>query len=163
MKISFLVVMSKNRVIGANGKIPWHLANDLKRFKSVSMGKPIVMGRKTYESIGKPLPNRRNIILSFNQHLEIAGCEVYHSAPEVLAVLADAAEIIIIGGEEIYNLFFPVVDTIYLTIVHAAFAGDRYFKELVKQEWQEIEHQDFPSNQQNPYPYSFITLKRKNP
>ncbi|MEE3003438.1 MAG: dihydrofolate reductase, partial [Pseudomonadota bacterium] len=115
MKISIIAAMAKNKVIGKNNKLPWHLSEDLKNFKILTTGKPIVMGRKTYESIGKPLPQRRNIVLTRNTKLKIDGCEVMSSKDQLLKELQEEKEIMVIGGSEIYQMFLPEATTIHLT------------------------------------------------
>ena len=127
MQISIIVALADNRLIGGNNKLLWHLPADLQYFKSITLGKPIIMGRKTYESIGKPLPGRRNIVISRNKQFKCQVCEVYDSLSKALAALQDYAEVMIIGGAEIYQQALPIADKMYITIVHHAFTGDAYF------------------------------------
>ena len=149
--------MSKNRVIGNNNELIWKLSSDLKRFKELTTGHPVVMGRKTYESIGRPLPNRRNIIITRNSEYEVEGCEVVSSLEE--ALLLTNNDCFIIGGGEIYKQSLELADKIYLTLVHKDFEGDTQFPELIK-EWDIIDNKDFEADQKNEYNYSFIEYDR---
>ena len=124
--VTLIAACAKNRAIGKDNKLLWHLPSDLKRFKRLTTGKTVVMGRKTYESIGKPLPNRKNIILTNNKDLVIEGCEVINSISE-LNLMED---IVIIGGEQIYNLFIDYADVIELTLIDKEFEGDAFFPEI---------------------------------
>ena len=149
--------MSDNRVIGNNNELIWKLSSDLKRFKQLTTGHPVVMGRKTYESIGKPLPNRRNIIITRNSEYEVEGCETVSSLEE--ALLLTNNDCFIIGGGEIYKQSLEVADKIYLTLVHKDFEGDTTFPELGK-EWATIDTKDFEADEKNEYNYSFIEYDR---
>jgi dihydrofolate reductase len=155
--IKIIVAMSENRVIGNNNELIWKLSSDLKRFKELTTGHPVVMGRKTYESIGKPLPNRRNIIITRNLEYEVNGCEVVSSLEE--ALLLTNNDCFIIGGGEIYKQSLEVADKIYLTLVHKDFEGDTTFPELGK-EWAIIDTKDFDADEKNEYNYSFIEYDR---
>jgi dihydrofolate reductase len=155
--IKIIVAMSKNRVIGNNNELIWKLSSDLKRFKELTTGHPVVMGRKTYESIGRPLPNRRNIIITRNSEYEVEGCEVVSSLEE--ALLLSGNDCFIIGGGEIYKQSLELADKIYLTLVHKDFEGDTQFPELSK-EWAIIDNKDFEADQKNEYNYSFIEYDR---
>lgn len=149
--------MSNNRVIGNNNELIWKLSSDLKRFKELTTGHPVVMGRKTYESIGRPLPNRRNIIITRNLEYEVEGCETVSSLEE--ALLLTNNNCFIIGGGEIYKQSLEVADKIYLTLVHKDFEGDTSFPELGK-EWATIDTKDFEADEKNEYNYSFIEYDR---
>ena len=155
--IKIIVATSKNKVIGNNNELIWKLSSDLKRFKELTTGHPVVMGRKTYESIGKPLPNRRNIIITRNLEYEVNGCEVVYSLEE--ALLLTNNDCFIIGGGEIYKQSLEVADKIYLTLVHKDFEGDTTFPELGK-EWVTIDTKDFDADEKNDYDYSFIEYDR---
>ena len=155
--IKIIVATSKNKVIGNNNELIWKLSSDLKRFKELTTGHPVVMGRKTYESIGKPLPNRRNIIITRNLEYEVNGCEVVYSLEE--ALLLTNNDCFIIGGGEIYKQSLEVADKIYLTLVHKDFEGDTTFPELGK-EWATIDTKDFDADEKNEYDYSFIEYDR---
>jgi len=155
--IKIIVAMSKNRVIGNNNELIWKLSSDLKRFKELTTGHPIVMGRKTYESIGRPLPNRRNIIITRNTEYSVEGCEVVSSLEE--ALLLTNNNCFIIGGGEIYKQSMDIADKIYLTLVHKDFEGDTNFPEIGN-EWAIIDSKDFESDDKNEYNYSFIEYER---
>jgi dihydrofolate reductase len=155
--IKIIVAMSKNRVIGNNNELIWKLSSDLKRFKELTTGHSVVMGRKTYESIGKPLPNRRNIIITRNLEYKVDGCEIVSSLEE--ALLLTNNDCFIIGGGEIYNQSIELADRIYLTLVHKEFEGDTTFPELGK-EWAKMSRKDFESDEKNEYNYSFIEYDR---
>ena len=128
-KISISVAIGKNRVIGCENQLPWHLPNDLKHFKQLTLNKPVIMGRKTYESLGKPLPNRRNVIITRNKNYQASGCEIFSSLQEAIDKI-DAPEIIIIGGESIYTQALPLATHLYLTFVDAEIQGDTFFPEI---------------------------------
>ena len=155
--VKIIVAMSKNRVIGNNNELIWKLSSDLKRFKELTTGHPVVMGRKTYESIGRPLPNRRNIIITRNSEYEIEGCETVSSLEE--ALLLTGSNCFIIGGGEIYKQSLELADKIYLTLVHHEFEGDTQFPELGT-EWATIDTKDFTADEKNQYDYSFIEYER---
>ena len=155
--IKIIVAISKNRVIGNNNELIWKLSSDLKRFKDLTTGNPVVMGRKTYESIGKPLPNRRNIIITRNTEYEADGCIIVSSLEEALLITNN--DCFIIGGGEIYNQSIELADRIYLTLVHKEFEGDTLFPELGK-EWAKMSRKDFEADEENEYDYSFIEYDR---
>lgn len=162
--ISAILAMSENRVIGLHNQLPWHLPADLKHFKTLTTGHPIIMGRKTYQAIGKPLPNRTNIILTRDATFSAPDCIVTTSAAEALesAKEIETVEIFIIGGAEIYKIFFPYTQRIYLTQIHKTFEGDTYFQALNPDEWHEIARIEHVADEKNAYDYSFITLERTN-
>jgi dihydrofolate reductase len=155
--IKIIVAMSDNRVIGNNNELIWKLSSDLKRFKELTTNNPVVMGRKTYESIGRPLPNRRNIIITRNLEYQVDDCEIVSSLEE--ALLLTNSDCFIIGGGEIYKQSLEIVDKIYLTLVHKEFEGDTKFPELNK-EWIEVSRENFNSDEKNEYNYSFIEYDR---
>ena len=146
MKISLIVAVSANNVIGADGGLPWHLPEDLKHFKSITMGKPMIMGRATWESIGRALPGRKSIVMTRQTDFEAEGCEVVSSVDEALAAAGDADEVMIIGGGEIYRLFLPTADRIYMTRVHADVEGDTYLDEIDLNLWDVRSTQSFASD-----------------
>jgi dihydrofolate reductase len=152
--------MAKRRLIGYNNALPWYLPADLKHFRAITMGKPIIMGRKTYESIGRPLPGRLNIVLSRNAKLSLPGCQVLHDFDELLAFTQAYEESVVIGGSSVYKLLLPMVQRLYVTWVDGEFQGDSYFPDYQAEKWQEIERQDFPADNLNLYPYSFRVLNR---
>lgn len=158
--ISLIVAMDRNGVIGAQGTMPWRLPADLKYFKQITMGKPVVMGRKTFESIGKPLAGRHNIVLTRDRSYEAPGCTLVHSAEEALAATANAAEVMIIGGAQIYRRFLPITDRIYLTQIDAAFEGDTLFPQLRAEEWRTTWVKAHEADARNPYPFRWLVLER---
>ena len=151
--VKIIVATSKNKVIGDSNSLIWHLPADLKRFKELTTGNPIVMGRKTYESIGRPLPNRRNIIITRDTKYEVDGCETVNSLEEALMICNNNC--FIIGGGEIYNQSMEIADQIYLTLVHEDFEGDTTFPEIGS-EWKMVTSQDFEPDEKNKHKYSFI-------
>ena len=157
-KISIIVAMSKNRVIGVKNSLPWHISEDLKRFKRLTTGYPIIMGRKTFESIGKPLPERRNIVVSRNQNLKVQDVEVVKSIEDALKICSSENLIYIIGGEQIYNLAMPYANNIHLTEVNKEVEGDAFFPEFDKKEWKEIAREN--SKDFNDTSYSFVEYIR---
>ena len=164
MNISIIVAMSNNRIIGLNNRMPWHLSADLKRFKKITMGSPILMGRKTFESIGRPLPGRTNIIVTRNPNYRQEGCLIAHSLDEAIAIgcrLAD--EIFIIGGSELYKAVLGKAKTIHLTLIKKEFEGDTFFPEINWNNWTEIERTEVTDDLTVDFDYSFVTLIRKNP
>ena len=161
MIISLIAAMDRNRLIGNNNQLPWHLPADFAHFKSVTMGKPIIMGRKTYESIGKPLPGRTNIVLSRNPDLRIEGVICVTSFKDAIAAVHDAEEIMIIGGSSIYEMLLPKTNRMYLTYVDAEFQGDAWFPRFSESDWQEIESTSHRADDKNSYNCRFVTLERK--
>jgi dihydrofolate reductase len=160
MKIAIVVAMAANRVIGRDNRLPWRLPADLRHFKRVTVGKPILMGRKTYESIGHPLPERTNIVVTRDHAYAAPGCVVVHSIESALKAAGDHAEVMVIGGTDFYWQLLPKADRIYLTLVHEEFEGDALFPELDVSEWREVERTDCEPDEKNPWPYSFIRLER---
>lgn len=159
--LSAVIAMAENRVIGKNNQLPWRLPADLKHFKAITIGHAVLMGRKTYESIGKPLPQRTNIVLTRNPRFVAPGCLVVTSSEEAIQYAkSENKEIFIIGGAEIYQQLLPEIQRIHLTLIHHHFAGDTYFPELNPHEWQEVENISHASDQENAYAYSFLTLER---
>ncbi|OOE14156.1 dihydrofolate reductase [Fictibacillus arsenicus] len=158
--ISFVVAMDENRAIGKDNDLPWYLPNDLKHFKKTTMGKPIIMGRKTYESIGKPLPGRENIVVTRDQSYEAEGTTIVHSVDEVLKM--NAEEICVIGGSEIFKQFLPVADRLYITEIHHTFDADTYFPKLNDDEWKEVSRTAGIIDEKNKYPHDFVVYKKIN-
>jgi len=146
MRIALIAAMTKNNVIGNQNKLPWHFPEELKYFKKITLGKPIIMGRKTFESMGsRPLPNRPNIILTQDKHFLAEGCTIVHSVEEALKVASNKVagtgnneEIMVIGGAKIYQQFLPLASRLYLTIIHEEYTGDAYFPVVDWQDWQSI-------------------------
>lgn len=158
--ISFVVAMDENRAIGKDNDLPWYLPNDLKHFKKTTMGKPIVMGRKTYESIGKPLPGRENIVVTRDESYKAEGTTIVHSVDEVLKI--NAEEICVIGGSEIFKQFLPVADRLYITEIHHTFDADTYFPELNDDEWKEVSRTAGIVDEKNKYPHDFVVHEKIN-
>ena len=152
--------MAHHRVIGINNTLPWRLPADLAWFKKNTLSKPIIMGYKTYLSIGRPLPGRQNIVLSRQKNLIIEGCDVVTSAEEALALCVNEAEAMIIGGEIIYQLFMPKVDCLYLTQVDAEVEGDAFFPEYRPVDWRLIFEEKHLADKENQYNYTFQKLER---
>ena len=161
MQISMITAMAKNRVIGKNGQLPWHLPKDLQLFKKITTGKNIVMGRKTFESIGKPLPNRNNIILTHDKTFCTPNCEIVHSTDDILQQHQE--EIIIIGGGEIYKCFLPLANKVYLSIIDCDIDGDTYFPELDTREWDFKLEQEYPKDDQNTHSFTSYTITKLRP
>ncbi len=158
--ISLIVAASTNNVIGFKGDLPWRLSGDLKRFKALTMGKPIVMGRKTYESIGRPLPGRQNIVVTRNPDFVAEGCDVVSSVDAAIEAAGDAEEIMIIGGSNIYDAFLPRAHRIYLTRVQAEVEGDTFFPELMPSEWREAAVEKYGADESNDHDVVFSTFER---
>lgn len=160
MKISLIVAMATNRAIGLNNKMPWHLSADLKKFKQITMGSPILMGRKTYESIGRPLPGRTNIIISRNSAYKQSGCVVFNSIEVAIDACQQYDEIFVIGGATFYEAMLPVADKLYLTEINKIFDADTFFPTIDRNEWREIAREDVSDDPLVDFSYSFITLER---
>ena len=160
MIISVIVATANNGVIGKEGGLPWYLPADLAHFKQTTMGHPIIMGRKTHESIGKALHGRRNIIITHDKDYHAEDCEVVISLEEALQLVSGAGEVFIIGGQSIYELALPRTDRIYLTRVDADIPGDKYFLYEPAQ-WQEVSVEKHSPDDKNQYPYEFVLLERK--
>ncbi len=159
-RLSVVVAADERGGIGHAGGLPWHLPADLKRFKAITMGKPIVMGRRTWDSIGRPLPGRRSIVVSRQAGLAIEGAEVVGSLEEALRVASDAPEACVIGGAELYRLALPMAGLVHLTRVHATVEADTFLPELEPSDWEEVSSERHPADERHAYPYSFVTLRR---
>jgi dihydrofolate reductase len=166
MWISLIVAMTKNRVIGLNGAMPWHLSEDLKYFKHATMGAPIIMGRKTFDSIGRALPGRANIIITRDMNYAAEGVDVAHDLESAIEKASHDAEnqgkdeIFVIGGAQIYALALAQADRLYLTEIHQTFAGDAYFPKIEMREWREIERDARDPETPDGPAYSFVVLER---
>ena len=158
MKVSIIVAVSENNVIGSNNQLPWHLPGDMKHFKNTTTGHHVIMGRKNYESMGKPLPNRINIVLSKQQFYNIDECIVASSIAEALTMANrnDEQETFIIGGGELFKHALPLVDSIYLTRIHATIDGDVFFPALNKRSWKVVSKQAFQADEKNKYAYTIF-------
>lgn len=160
MLISFVVAMDRNRLIGRDNSLPWRLPADLRHFKRITMGKPVLMGRKTYESIGKPLPGRENIVVTRNEGFSAPGCKVVYSIDEALEHASQHDEVMVIGGSNFYEQLLPRADRLYLTLIDAVFDGDAWFPAWDDANWREIESEAHPADDNHPYGYRFVTLER---
>ena len=161
MKISLIVAMASNRVIGLNNQMPWHISADLKKFKKITLGSPILMGRKTYESIGRPLPGRTNIIISRNPSYRQPNCLVFNDINKALESCSEANEVFVIGGADFYKSMLKVADTLYLTQIHQEFLGDTFFPELDASQWAEVEREDVQYDSDVAFSYSFLKLEKR--
>ena len=161
--LSLVVAAGERNEIGKAGKMPWHLPADLRHFKALTLGKPVIMGRRTFEAIGKPLPLRRNIVVTRDSQYRATGCEAAHSFTEALVLAAGAPEIMVIGGGEIYREALPRAQRIYFTRVHAHFEADTFFPPLDPAEWRETAREDHAADEHNRFAYSFLTLERRLP
>ena len=162
MRISIIVAASANNVIGANGGLPWHIPEDLRQFKAITMGKPMIMGRKTFASIGRALPGRRSIVLTRNEQLKIDGCDVATSPEQAIALAGDVAEIMVIGGGEIYRRMLPQTSRIYRTRVHLTIDGDTCFPELDAGTWKIVKSDEYPQGDDRPIGFTFEVLERSS-
>ncbi|MFK5914349.1 MAG: type 3 dihydrofolate reductase [Woeseiaceae bacterium] len=161
MKISMIAAMTEDRVIGIKNTLPWKLPNDMKWFRQHTLGKPIVMGRKTFESFGaKPLPQRTNIIITRDASYEAENCIVVHSIDEAIKAAGNVEEVMIIGGASFYEQMLERADRLYLTFVHAELEGDAWFPEINNADWNKVEKINNKSDKQNRYAHSFIILER---
>jgi len=160
MRVSFVVAAAQNDVIGSDNRLPWRLPDDLKRFKTLTLGKPILMGRKTFESIGKPLPGRTNIVLSRRSDLTLPGCTVVNSLEAALSAAGEVEELAVIGGAEVYAQAMPFVDVVHLTRVHATVEGDAVLPRLEPSEWRERLIERHAKDDRHAYEFSFIELER---
>ena len=162
MRIAMIAAMANNRVIGKDNQMPWHLPADLKHFKKVTLGKPVIMGRKTYQSIGKALPGRRNIVISRQSDALTADADWVQSIEQALALVQHEAEVMIIGGAEIYRQVLPLADTLYITDIDLNVEGDAFFPDYRKAaNWLEVASESHQPDPQNPYSYHFRTLNRE--
>lgn len=149
--------MASNRAIGLNGQMPWHLSADLKRFRQITMGSPILMGRKTFEAIGHPLPGRENIVISHNADYPADGCQVFDTIDQALQSTRHSPQAFVIGGATLYQALLTDADYLYLTLIDREFAGDTFFPEI-GDNWQELEREDITNDQAVDFKYSFLKL-----
>ncbi|QXB27875.1 type 3 dihydrofolate reductase [Aeromonas sp. FDAARGOS 1405] len=163
MKISMIAAMAHDRVIGKDNQMPWHLPADLAHFKRVTLGKPVLMGRKTFESIGRPLPGRRNLVISRNPGYQAGGIEVVGSVEAALALLASSTveELMVIGGGHLYTEMLPSADRLYLTQIDLSVEGDTRFPAFDDGQWLRIDCESHPADEKNPHPYRFETWQRR--
>jgi len=153
------LAFDRNKVIGKDGRLPWHLPDDMAHVRELTTGKPLIMGRRTYDSIGRPLPKRTNIVMTRDMMFRPDGVKVARSKEEALAFAGDAPEIIVFGGAEIFKQFMLEVDRIYLTQVNADVAGDTYF-DFGSTEWRVLDNVEHPADARHPYSFNFVTLER---
>jgi len=161
MLISIIAAMDRNRLIGNSNQLPWHLPADLAHFKKITLNKPILMGRKTYDSIGRPLPGRENIVLTRTVGLDIKGVTVLHSLDAVIDYLSDTAELMVIGGSSIYELILPRSQRMYLSYVDGVFEGDAWFPEFDDRQWDITESIMQAPDEKNRYGCRFVTYEKK--
>ena len=160
MIISLITAMDRNRLIGAGNRLPWRLPADMKHFRKLTLGKPVVMGRRTFESIGKPLAKRTNIILTRDPHFRADGCIVTHSVDEVLRRANGCEEVMIIGGCSVYEQFLDCAKRLYLTQIHECFEGDVHFPEFELNDWREVKRIKREPDSDNPHAFDFVFLHR---
>lgn len=161
MRLSLIVAMDDKQLIGKNNALPWHLPADLRHFKKITTGKTVLMGRKTYQSIGKALPNRRNVIISHNPDFKATDCEVVNSIDAALMLVENDVEVMIMGGAGIYQQFLPQVERLYITRVEGTFIGDAYFPQFNQNDFIEIDRKSQQKDEKNPHNYHFTVLQRK--
>ncbi len=161
MKLEIVVAVDEAGGIGKNNQLLWHLPADLKHFKSITTGHPVIMGRKTFESIGRPLPNRRNVVISRQQDLQIEGVEVVNSLKAAYALLAHEDLVFIIGGAQIYRESIQDAEKIHLTTVHHRFEADAFFPEMEPEVWQVVDRETHQADEKNAFSYSFITFIKR--
>lgn len=161
MIVSLIAALDRNGLIGADNRLPWHLPADLARFKALTMGKPVIMGRRTHESIGRPLPGRRNIVLSRDPAFSAPGCVVVRGVEEALAAAGVQPEVFVIGGASFYAQLIGRAQRLYLTLIDAAFEGDTFFPAYRADEWIEVTREDHAPDARNAYPFSFVVLERR--
>ena len=162
MVVSMIAAMDKNRLIGNGPDIPWQMPVDQRHFRDMTIGKSVVMGRKTFETLKRPLGKRQNIVLTRNTAYEAPkGCIVAHSVEDIFKLSEETEELMICGGAPIYEAFLPHANRLYLTQIHATFKGDVYFPAFDMDAWEEVKRIDGEPDEKNPYPYSFLFLERK--
>ncbi|MFW5450042.1 MAG: type 3 dihydrofolate reductase [Methylophagaceae bacterium] len=160
MNISIIVATDEHGLIGRDNNLPWALSADLQYFRRITMGKPLIMGRNTHESIGRALPGRKNIVLTNNADYQLGDCSVVHTIDEAVHACGSAEEVMVMGGASLYKQFLPLANKLYLTLVHANLSGDTWFPDWDKTQWQEISREDHDADNKNNYPYSFISYQR---
>jgi dihydrofolate reductase len=158
-RIAFVVAFDRNKVIGKDGRLPWRLPDDMKHVRDLTIGKPLIMGRRTYESIGRPLPKRTNIVLTRDGSFRPPGVLVARTPDEALALAGDAPEVIVFGGAEVFRHFLPMAERIYLTEVDADVGGDTYF-DFGDTDWRVVDSKAHPADERHAYPFKFTTLER---
>lgn len=163
-KISFVVAMDRNRLIGAGDGLPWRLPDEMRRFKEITMGHPVLMGRKTYESIPdkfRPLAGRTNIVLTRQEDYEAPGCVVVHDLDEAISAVDPQEELMVIGGAKVFVDLLPIVDRLYLTEIDGEYSGDVFFPNFDQAEWREVDRQDHEQDERHDSPFTFLVLDRQ--
>ena len=160
-RLSLIVAMDENRLIGSANQLPWHLPGDLALFKQTTMGKPIIMGRKTFTSIGKALPGRRNIVITRDPEFDAPGCDLCHSTEAAIDLCSEEDETMLIGGASLYQQVLPLADCMYITRIHHRVSGDTWFPEIAEEDWRIEEQQDFAADVKNPHAFSFVKYVRE--
>ena len=162
MRLTAVVAATENDVIGRNNGMPWHLPADLAHFKAITLGHPVLMGRKTYEAIGRPLPGRRNLVLSRSPDFAVPGVEVVHSLEAAIAAAGDVPELMVIGGAALYTLALPRTDRVHLTRLHMTLDGDAHFPALPESQWREVSRSPRrPADERNACDMTFLVLERR--
>ena len=160
MKLSIIVATDEEGLIGKDNDLPWKLSADLQYFQRVTMGKALIMGRRTHESIGRALPGRKNIVITSDQEYESDGCTIAFSVLQALQECGNIEEAMVMGGASLYKQLLPEANTIYLTLVHATLSGDTWFPDWDKNQWHVLSEEKFPADEKNEHPYSFIVYER---
>ena len=160
-QLHLIVAHARNGVIGKEGKLPWYLPEDLKHFKRTTLGKPVIMGRKTWESLGRPLPGRRNIVVTRQTGFTAEGAEVYSNLQDAVAAVKDEPSAFIMGGAQIYAEAMPQIEVAHITVLNADFEGDAFFKPLTDDEWNLVEEATFPATDTHPYSFSIRRYERR--
>ncbi len=160
-QLHLIVAHARNGVIGKEGKLPWYLPEDLKHFKRTTLGKPVIMGRKTWESLGRPLPGRRNIVVTRQTGFTAEGAEVYSNLQDAVAAVKDEPIAFIMGGAQIYAEAMPQIEAAHITVLNADFEGDAFFKPLTDDEWNLVEEATFPATDTHPYSFSIRRYERR--
>jgi dihydrofolate reductase len=161
MTVSLVVAAANNNVIGRDGELPWHLPDDLRQFKRLTTGKPLIMGRRTFESIGRPLPDRRNIVMTRAPDYAATGCEVVTSVSDALDLAGDDTEVMVIGGGQVYRDFLPRAERIYMTRVQAEIDGDTHFPEIDANEWQMVSSEHHDADEKHAYAFEMMVFERR--
>lgn len=160
-QLHLIVAHARNGVIGKEGKLPWYLPEDLKHFKRTTLGKPVIMGRKTWDSLGRPLPGRRNIVVTRQTGFTAEGAEVYSNLQDAVAAVKDEPIAFILGGAQIYAEAMPQIEVAHITVLNADFEGDAFFKPLTDDEWNLVEEATFPATDTHPYSFSIRRYERR--
>jgi dihydrofolate reductase len=159
-RIAFVVARDRRGVIGKGGRLPWRLPDDMRHVRELTVGKPLIMGRRTFDSIGRPLPDRVNIVLTRDPAFRCDGCLVARTTDEALALAGDVPEVIVFGGAGVFKDFLPRADRIYMTEVDTEVVGDTYFPPLDPKEWREVDRQTHAADGRHPFAFTFVTLER---